>query len=296
MDMEYKLVLSDSFWNLSFSAMASPCEILFQTDSSVNAERFAEFAYNETKRIERKYSRYLKDNIIYQINNSNGSTISVDDETARILNYANQCYDLSDGFFDITSGVLRNCWEFKGREFSPDESKLNDLLKSVGWEKIKWEDQKLTLLSNMEIDFGGIGKEYAVDRVAEFAIQYDIEKVMVNFGGDIRAISNDNSSPWVIGIENPDLNNNAVGKIELQNGGIATSGDSKRFCFYKKKKLGHILNPKTGWPVDNAPHSVTVISGNCTEAGTLATMAMLKGLKAEEFLNNQSVKFNSVRD
>ena len=296
MHKNYLLSKADSFWKCIFDAMASPCEILFHADFDIDAQKFAEFAYTETKRIESKFSRYLSGNIIDKINSSNGSRIEVDHETARMFDFAQQCYKLSDGLFDITSGVLRKCWTFDGTDQTPQRDKLESLLSLVGFEKIIWDKPFIQLQPEMQIDFGGIGKEYAVDRVAEFAKSYNISKVMVNFGGDIRAINADlDSSPWVIGIENPEQQSNAIGKVELLNGGIATSGDANRFCFYNGKRLGHILNPKTGFPIEDAPRSVTVISTNCTEAGIIATMAMLQGNDAEEFLELQDVKFNCVR-
>ena len=119
---------------------------------------------------------------------------------------------------------------------------------------------------------------------------------MVNFGGDLRAVGHGaDSSPWLIGIEKPDENERSVGEIELADGAVATSGDAKRFCTYKGKRLGHILNPRTGWPVSDMPRSVTVIAEYCMVAGFLATMAMLSGDEAEQFLDEQEVKYHCIR-
>lgn len=296
MKRDYRINKKGTFYKCLFNAMASPCEVLFYTDDEAKARAYADAAYDETKRIEAKFSRYLKDNIIYQINNANGQSIEVDEETGRMFDFADQCYQLSEGYFDITSGVLRRCWRFEGREFAPDQQALDELLNLIGWDKVAWNNQTIKLLPNMEIDLGGIGKEYAVDRVAEMAYQFEIQNVMINFGGDIRALHNiDENNPWVIGIESPDQSDNAIGKVELKNGGVATSGDTKRFCLHNGVRLGHILNPKTGWPVENAPHAVTVIAENCTQAGVLATMSMLKGIDAESFLEEQGVRYNSIR-
>ena len=157
-------------------------------------------------------------------------------------------------------------------------------------------DTSITMLPGMQIDFGGIGKEYAVDRAANLIYEKAGASVMVNFGGDIRAIvANESREPWTVGIEKPGQDEKVAGLIELRNGAIATSGDSRRFCVYKGKRLGHILDPRTGWPVKNGPRSVTVIANQCTEAGLLATLAMLHGAKAEEFLSAQDVTFHCIR-
>lgn len=284
------------YWLAEFSAMASPCEVHVRCQNRAEAEKLASLAFSETRRIERKYSRYRDDNIIYKINTSNGSSVSVDEETVKLLNYAQQCYNLSEGMFDITSGVLRRGWQFRGTDFTPDETQIESLRILVGWDKISWDGKAITLLPGMEIDLGGIGKEYAVDKVAERLHKKSGYPVMVNFGGDIRVINgNPLDEPWSIGIEDPELEDSAVGLVGLSNGGVATSGDTRRFCVVDGKRLSHILNPLTGWPVEGAPRSVTVIAQHCTEAGILATLAMLHGIEAEEFLKAQGVQHHCSR-
>jgi thiamine biosynthesis lipoprotein len=119
---------------------------------------------------------------------------------------------------------------------------------------------------------------------------------MVNFGGDVRAIaSDDDREPWVIGIEDPERDGVAIGEIKLIDGGVATSGDVRRFCIVDGVRMGHILNPQTGWPVKGAPRSVTVLGNMCTEAGLLATLAMLQGSDAENYLKEQDAKYHCVR-
>jgi len=276
--------------------MASPCEIHLSLTSKNEAEKSASFAFAETRRIEQKYSRYRTDNLIHTINHSNGIPVHVDEETSRLLHYADQCYQLSEHLFDITSGVLRKAWSFDGREVDVDESRISSMLDLVGWDKVIWNGNAITLRPGMELDLGGIGKEYAVDRVAQMLFDARQAPLMVNFGGDIRSICpTDQPRTWTIGIEKPETDNSAVGQIELTSGAVATSGDARRFCLYKGRRLGHILNPLTGWPVTGAPRSVTVVADLCTEAGLLSTLAMLQGDSAEEFLEAQQVTFHCIR-
>ena len=128
--------------------------------------RIVAVAAAETQRIEAKYSRYRPGNIVHAINNADGRTIVVDEETARLLDYAQQLFELSDGKFDVTSGILRRVWRFDGSDRVPSRKAVAALLALVGWQKARWQSPELTLLPGMEIDFGGIGKEYAVDRAA----------------------------------------------------------------------------------------------------------------------------------
>jgi len=276
--------------------MASPCDILVRCENESDAGHLASLAFTETRRIERKFSRYRDDNIVYAINNSKGTPIEADRELARLLDYADQCYRLSDGLFDITSGVLRKAWKFDGSEFKPDEDLIESLLEIVGWNKVDWDGTYLRLMPGMEIDFGGIGKEYAVDIVADILFRDSGFPLMVNFGGDIRGVTSaEQPIPWIVGIEDPKQEKSAIGQIDLTYGGIATSGDLRRFCLVDGNRMGHILNPLTGWPVAGAPRSITVVGNFCVEAGFLATLAMLQGPRAEEFLKEQDASAHCIR-
>jgi len=293
---EYRLSRADSNWLITFSAMASPCEILIRCNDKSEADRLASLAFLETRRIETKYSRYRNDNIVHQINHSNGAPVRVDEETGRLLDYADQVFRLSDGLFDITSGVLRRAWKFDGSQVTPDEKLIESLRSLVGWERATWDGRDFRLQPGMEIDFGGIGKEYAVDLVAGKIFGASGVSLMANFGGDIRAMMADgDTTPWIVGIEDPGRDDSAVGQIDLAVGGIATSGDLRRFCYVDGVRLGHILNPLTGWPVAEAPRSVTIIGDTCVEAGLLATLAMLQGADAERFIETQGVVAHCIR-
>jgi thiamine biosynthesis lipoprotein len=293
--MQFTVERGEHAWVARFTAMASPCEVHISCEDKSEAKRLASLAVEETRRIEQKFSRYRDDNIVYAINTSQGRPIDIDAETYQLLQFAGQCYELSGGLFDITSGVLRTAWKFDGREADPDHKKIENLLARVGWPRVRLTETDFALQSGMEIDFGGIGKEYAVDRVAQNLFAEGECAVMINFGGDIRVISPESHErPWVIGIEDPGLEDTALGQVELNNGAVATSGDSRRYCVHKGKRLGHILNPKTGWPIEGAPRSVTVLGGTCVEAGLLSTLAMLQGAEAEEFLKDQDTQYHCV--
>jgi len=276
-----------------FQAMASPCEILMDTGNMALAKKIVDVAEKETRRIEQTFSRYRTDNIVYKINHSQGQPITVDDETADLLDYAQTCYLLSDGLFDITSGILGKLWHFDGGDQLPDNAQVTALLEYVGWDKVEWQRPRLTLPRGMAIDFGGIGKEYAVDRVYRLISQQSDVSVLINFGGDLYVSGpRSGGNHWSIGIDDPNVKETkGVAEITVARGGVATSGDARRFLLKDGIRYSHILNPKTGWPVVGAPRSVTVISGTATEAGILSTLAMLHGAHAEAFLDSQDVKY-----
>lgn len=291
-----RLVRKGTLWVGQFEAMASPCEILMSLDAREVAEELLQLAASEAWRVEQKYSRYRDDGIVPRINNSNGQPVRVDPETAQLLDFAWQCYTLSEGLFDITSGILRKAWSFQAGAAVPTAENIAALMPFIGLDKAHWQSPDLTLPAGMQIDFGGIGKEYAVDRtLAQLQQRADVP-LLVNFGGDIACNRcPDPEQPWRIGIEAPSRQGEALEMVAVQSGALATSGSSYRYLLSEGRRYGHVLNPRTGWPVEEPPLSVTVAASTCTEAGMLATFAMLHGRDAEAFLEKQEVRYWLVR-
>lgn len=274
--------------------MASPCECLVASDDRNLARELVQVACEEAKRVEKKFSRYRDDNIIYQINHAGTGTITVDDETANLLDFAAQCYDLSEHLFDITSGVLREVWKFDGSDNVPDKAKVDHVLHRIGWQKVNWQRPRLTLQPGMEIDLGGIGKEYAVDQSAKLMRQHAPEtNILVNYGGDLVATGPRlNGKGWTVGVDDPEkTGKSTVAGVEIKRAAFATSGDARRFLVKNGRRYSHILNPLTGWPVEGAPRSVSVLANTCIEAGMLSTFALLQGKNARAFLEEQDVVF-----
>jgi thiamine biosynthesis lipoprotein len=284
-----------SGWKCYFRAMASPCEVLIGACSKSEAQRLSLLAWTEVKRIEQKFSRYRDDNIVSKINTSQGREVLVDEETHRLLAFADQCYQASEGMFDITSGVLRKVWAFNPNAVIPTQAEVEKLLPLVGWENVKWDETSIQLKPMMQLDFGGIGKEYAADRVLLLLTESNSQPYLVNLGGDIA--TNGALFPeheWRVGVEaiSDKLVNNL---LHLKEGAVATSGDSRRYLLSNGIRYSHILNPKTGWPIENAPHSITVMAPSCVQAGMLSSLALLQGKNAESFLDGMGVQHWSQR-
>src|SRR5262245_8269488 len=185
--------------------MASPCEVLVEAVGDTLAAQVAAAAEIEALRIERKFSRYRDDSVIAAIHAARGKVIEVDDETADLLDYAATCHALSGGLFDITSGVLRAVWRFDGSDRVPEPDAVRALLPLVGWQRVQWQRPRLMLPARMELDLGGVGKEYAVDRTLALLRQIAPQTaLLVNFGGDL-AVSGPRASgrPWQVGVERP---------------------------------------------------------------------------------------------
>jgi len=286
-------------YSVNFNAMASPCEVLIQTQDKRVAEQVADCVSAEVWRIEDKYSRYDSRSMCSEINNSDGKEIAIDQETYLLLNFSEQCYQLSDGLFDITSGVLRQVWSFDSVsgecQHFPKASEVEKLLCLVDWNKVIYDTQTITLPKNMELDFGGIGKEYAVDRCILLVKQLTDKPILVNLGGDLAVTGpRDDNHSWQVAIEHPDCD--ALGQpqdmiVALKHGALATSGDSRRYLIKEGLRYGHVLNSKTGWPIMHALRSITTVAPQCIQAGILATLALLQGEQAEKFLTEQEITF-----
>lgn len=282
-------------WRAAFTALGSPCELLVDVDDRDEAAALAEAAAGEAARIERKWSRYRDDGIIHAINTSAGRPVVVDDETAGLLDLAAHCFAASEGRFDATSGVLRRAWRFDGAGAAPTREAVAALLPLVGWGRVTWRRPQLTLPAGMELDLGGLGKEYAVDRAAQLLSLRTSAAALVNFGGDLRALgARRDRRPWRVGVEAPAARADEPPRpgldLELARGALATSGDSRRFVMQDGVRHGHILDARTGWPPPGAPRSVTVLADTCVEAGVLATLAMLQGAGARSWLAGQGAR------
>jgi thiamine biosynthesis lipoprotein len=279
-----------------FQAMATPCEIRIETRDRELAGKAVQAAMAVARRIEEKFSRYRDDSVIGRINRAGGRSVAVDKETARLLDFAAQCFELSDGLFDVTSGVLRRAWTFDGSANLPEPSQVEALRKLIGWKKVTWRKPYFTLPEGMEIDFGGLAKEYAVDRALAEARMIAGASMLVNFGGDL-AVSGPraNGQRWHVAIASVDREKNMAAMLDLGQGGLATSGDARRYLLKDGVRYSHILDPRTGWPVTGAPRSVTVAAASCVEAGLTATLAMLQGLRAERFLKREGTRAWCIR-
>ena len=280
---------------LPFKAMGSACEVVLASHTQNEAESMAKLAIDEVLRIERTYSRYTTDSIIAKINQQAGcGAVQCDDETWALFKFASQLFDQSDGLFDITSGVLRQAWDFKNPEV-PSSQKLEALLPLVGWEKVVLQDQSIALpLAGMEVDLGGFGKEYAADRAAQFLKEKGVNHGYVNLAGDMRFLGpKPSGEPWMIGIQDPRARDQVVATLPITMGGLATSGDYERYFELNGQRYCHVLNPKTGMPVSYW-RSVSVTSPATVVSGCTTTMAMLKEAEGLAFLQATGFDFFAI--
>ncbi len=278
--------------------MGSPCEILLAS-SDDHSPAIVQRLELELQRLEAKYSRFQSSSLLSVINQSAGSgkSVSVDEETERLLDYADTCFKESSGLFDITSGSLKKIWNYhdlEDRQVLPDEAAIRKALEKVGWEKVERKPGEILLpIKGMEIDFGGIVKEYAADCVAGLADNLGAGPGMVELGGDIRLFDTDKSRSWQVGIRDPHDASRPAATVRLQQGGLATSGDYERYSVIQGRRYSHILNPLTGWPVEGFS-SVSVLADQCVVAGSAASIAVMKGDEGVAWLKELGLPYLCV--
>lgn len=262
-----------------FQAFGGMNSVLLGSISSEDARPVLDAVTREALRIQAKFSRYDANSAISRINRLAGEgPVPVDEETWGLLEFSAEAFRVSEGLFDITSGVLRRAWDFK-RAVVPPKALLDALCERVGFDKLVLRDRTLKFSRpDMEIDFGGVGKEYAVDRTMSLLRAHGIRSALINFGGDIGALGNHPSDrPWRIGVRHPRHTSQIYSVLALSDACVATSGDYERFIIVSGVRYCHVLDPRSGMPAAGVA-SVTVRRSNCLDAGVYSTTAMCHGL------------------
>ena len=229
--------------------------------------------------IDMSMSTYKKTSIISRVNNNN--SVQLDDHFKNVFSFSKKIYDITGGRFDPSIGLLVNYWGFGPEKYVPD-SKINPndqftyLLSKTGFNRFEIIDNKLSRPMDSYIDFNAIAKGYAVDEVAEFLKNKQIDNFLVEIGGEINSsgINIDKNKPWLVAIDMPrfDGDRSNYSSLELNNISLASSGTYRKFKIDSMgNRYAHIINPLTGYPTKTNILSVTVKASSCIEADAYAT-------------------------
>jgi thiamine biosynthesis lipoprotein len=274
--------VGDGFWEVGFRALGSDCELFFGNCEEPLAEQFKLAAFHWLAEFEARCSRFLDDSEISRINANAGLRwTDIHPQTDMLLDLCDHFHFLSQGAFDATSLPLSELWNWKQpHETLPTAAEIADVRSRIGWKRVQRAPRKIFLPDvGMKLDFGGVGKELAVDCLLQIGVGLGLKHVMIDLGGDI-AVQGEppEGGGWYIGLEDPADNDKCYVGLRVRSGGaVATSGDYRRCFQHEGRTYGHILDCRTGWPVANGTRSVTVIAPRCTQAGMLATSAMVLG-------------------
>ena len=248
-------------------------------------------------RVNRLMSTYREDSELSRFNrHDQPAPFPVSEETYKVFEIAQQIAAESGGAFDVTVGPLVNAWGFGPAAFEkpPDETTLNTLLQCTGYEKITLHPGPAISKARPDVycDLSAIAKGYAVDAVAEAFEQAGITRYMIEVGGEIRVAGrNPRGAAWTLGIEAPKRGvrelHTAIG---MEQGTLATSGDYRNMYELDGRLVSHTIDPHTGYPIQHALASASVIHSSCTWADGYATALMALGPeKAEAFARERGL-------
>ena len=267
--------------------MGTFAEVTVYSNDEKTAGKAIEGALDEMGRTDRIMSNYKKDSELSRLNrNAVKAPVPCGAELLDVIEKSQYYSELSDGAFDITISPFVALWGFfdeKGH--IPPNKEIDRLLPAVSYKNIvisKSVDPKkpsTVFLKNTQtqIDLGAIGKGYAVDKALEIIKNFGIDNACVNLGGNIYVLgASAGKNTWKIGVQHPRNKDEILGYLELKNEATATSGDYERFFEIKGNRYSHIINPKTGMPV-NGIIAVTIVAPTGTEVDALSTSVFVLG-------------------
>ena len=281
---KYLILVFITFFSCSELKKTSLSGLIFGTSYNIQFYSSGNSNYSNEivdifKEIDMSMSTYKKTSIISRVNNNN--SVQLDDHFKNVFSFSKKIYKITGGRFDPSIGLLVNYWGFGPEKFVPD-SKINPndqftyLLSKTGFNRFEIIDNKLSRPMDSYIDFNAIAKGYAVDEVAKFLKNKQIDNFLVEIGGEINSsgINIDKNKPWLVAIDMPrfDGDRSNYSSLELNNISLASSGTYRKFKIDSMgNRYAHIINPLTGYPTKTNILSVTVKASSCIEADAYAT-------------------------
>lgn len=271
---------------VEFRALGTHCSIQFRHPDEKTSLLFLAKAIDWLSRFEAKFSRFQPDSIVSKINAAAGETwVEIDHETEQLLDLATDLFQRTDGILDPTLLPLLKVWDWKTVHTAlPSEAKIKSALELTGLPKIERKSGHIRLpKAGMGLDFGGFGKEFAVDQLAKIAHHHGVNNFLIDLGRDIFAKGSNGQHPfWHVGLENAQAPDQCWGGLAVSDYAVATSGDYARRFEHNGIRYGHIIDPRSGWPVSNGMRGVTITAPTCLQAGVYSTAVFVLG--AEEGL------------
>ena len=267
--------------------MGSAVELKFYSPNEELFHQVVDACVQRTREIDHLFSNYRDDSVLAQVNRNAGlRPVSVPGEFLRLTQASVKYSELTDGAFDITVGSLFELWRAETKAGRlPSRSQILHALECTGFRKIKIDEVKSQVFLEgdcVRLDFGAIGKGYAVDEMVRIARESGITRGLVNFGGNIYAMNPPAGKKfWDVGVRKPGSGSEIISKLDLVNRAVATSGDYERYFEHDGKRYSHIIDPRAGWPVEDLT-SVVAVSGTATQADVFSTAVSVLGPRGAE--------------
>lgn len=219
---------------------------------------------------------------VFNVNQANGSPVTVKDETAALLEKGLAYSKLSGGAFDITVGRLSSLWNFSKNDGSlPDKSALQNAVSTVGYQNVSIAGNEVSLTNpDAAIDLGAIAKGYIADQMKAYLNEHGVTAGTINLGGNVLCIGpKPDGSPYRIGIQKPfDERGSTAAVVEVMDGTVVSSGVYERYITVDGKRYHHLLDPSTGYPYENGLLSVTILCEASVDGDGLSTACFSMGL------------------
>ncbi len=290
-DMSTSDQLKDNLLSREFVLMGSQFTFVVETEKEAGMAAMEKIA-KDLKNLENRISSWHPGSEVFKINEFAGiKPVKVSDETFNLIETSIELFEETDGAFDVTIGALWDAWPFNDPQRPlPTKQQIENAIELIGSDQIVLEESSKTVFlpkKGMKINLGAIGKGYAAQESITYMKSRGIERVAVSAGGDITLLGEKSSGPWVVGVENPRWPGKYIQQFLMSDMSVATSGDYERFIEREGKRYGHIIDPKTGYPVEGC-QSVTIITKNAVNADAYATAVFVKGLEdGIDWVNNK---------
>jgi len=267
-------------FKLRFKALGTNCLVQFRAPEIEAARSYRTAALAWIKDFEATWSRFLPDSLLCRINAAAGKeAIALTPKQDEIIKLCAHTYEVSGGVLDPTSLPLTQLWD-QGR--IPAEKKVRQTLELVSWPEVQFQAGEIFLPhEGMALEIGGFGKEYAADQLIALAKHHGVTSALVDLGRDVATLgSPPESDYWIVGVENARELDAPVHRLALSGQALATSGNGRRFREIEGRKFGHIIDSRTGYPVENDILTASCLASDCLTAGLFSTTACVVG--AEE--------------
>lgn len=271
-------------------------------------EELLEECFAIAGKYENMFSRTKKNSDIWKINHASGNPVTVNEDTIHILKAALYYSELSEGRADLTIGAVNNLWDFTGDDANsagtptlPTHSELTEALSHVNYKLVSLSGNTVTLKDpKAELDLGFIAKGYIADRMKEYLLSEGINSALINLGGNVLTVGNKpDGTAFRIGVQKPfSPSGTTAFTLSADDMSVVSSGIYERYIKIGETVYHHILDTKTGYPVQNNLFQVTILSSSSADGDALSTICFVlgeeKGMELIEALDNTEAVFNTA--
>lgn len=266
------------------------------TAYGTNAEHALIQAEDRIVELEELWSVTDPDSDIYAINHSGGRPVAVNAETEELVSFALEMAEKTDGALEPTIYPVLTAWGFTTDENQvPSENEISELLECVDYDRVYVENGNISLETGSMLDLGAVGKGFAGDEAVQVLKENGVSSALLDIGGNIQAIgTKPDGSYWRVGLKDP-FSGGVLGVIRVADEAVVTSGSYERYFIGDDgKRYGHIIDPATGYPVDNGLASVSVIAGEGKLCDALSTSLFVMGREGAEDYWRQHRDFEMI--